>query len=302
MENKELERLAKRLSLIELENEVEEYVLTSEEELTAINNAINAKKQYVSWKMKGLGYVEAQIVQKILEIDWDKEIDKRDILLKSNSNKLQDLWHKEQRIKEKERKQREYKELLEKCTAKYMFNLMKWTSRNVFEKDLIINEDNTPLIKALCFFLSNDERFESECGFSFRKGLIIRGISGIGKTHLVQCVSKNELNPIFILSMIDVAEKIKLEGEIEINLGSNKILYLDDVGTEEATINHYGTKINFFKNFVESYYLKNKIFNKLIISTNINFSEMEERYGFRVRSRMKDMFNVIDISGKDMRG
>ena len=50
------------------------------------------------------------------------------------------------------------------------------------------------------------------------------------------------------------------------------------------------------------YYLKNKPFNKLIISTNNNFDEIESKYGFRVRSRIKDMFNIIDVRGKDMRG
>jgi len=79
-------------------------------------------------------------------------------------------------------------------------------------------------------------------------------------------------------------------------------LYLDDVGTEEPIVNHYGTKINWFKNFIEMYYLKNKPFNKLIISTNNSFDEIESKYGFRVRSRIKDMFNIIDVQGKDMRG
>jgi len=77
---------------------------------------------------------------------------------------------------------------------------------------------------------------------------------------------------------------------------------LDDVGTEEHTVNHYGTKISFFKNFIEKYYLQNKTYEKLVVSTNNSFNEMEEKYGFRVRSRIKDMFNIIDVTGKDMRG
>jgi DNA replication protein DnaC len=99
-----------------------------------------------------------------------------------------------------------------------------------------------------------------------------------------------------------VVDEIKSTGEYQIKRGDNKILYLDDVGTEESTALHYGNKINFFKNFIETVYLKNKIFNQLIISTNCSFTEMEEKYGFRVRSRMKDMFNVVDIKCKDMRG
>jgi DNA replication protein DnaC len=179
---------------------------------------------------------------------------------------------------------------------------MKWTSRNVLGKEFILNEDNKRLITTLCYFFSADQRFETELNFSMKKGLLIRGISGLGKTHLVKCLENNELNPVLILSMIEISEEIKQEGEYQIKVGDKKIIYLDDVGTEEATINHYGTKINFFKNFIEGYYLRNSPFNRLIISTNNSAAEIEEKYGFRVRSRMRDMFNVIDIHGRDMRG
>ena len=48
--------------------------------------------------------------------------------------------------------------------------------------------------------------------------------------------------------------------------------------------------------------MKDLPFNKLIISTNNSFDELESKYGFRVRSRLKDMFNIIDVDGKDLRG
>lgn len=141
-------------------------------------------------------------------------------------------------------------------------------------------------------------------GFSFKKGLLIRGVSGLGKTFLVKCIEKNEIKPIKTVSMIEVSYELKQEGEYQIKQGNNRIIYLDDVGTEEATINHYGTKINWFKDFIETVYLRGveKGFGGLIISTNNSFAEIEEKYGFRVRSRCKDMFNIIDVTGEDMRG
>jgi DNA replication protein DnaC len=282
--------------------EPEEYILTKEEEEMAIQNAISHDKSYMIWKMKGLGYTDPQIIAKSSEIDWNKEIDRDAVLAATNSNKHQDLWHSQQRTEEKKRQKKELQELRERCTAKYMLNLMRWTSRNELGKPLVIHNDNTPLIKTLCFFLSNDPRFETELNYSFQKGLLIRGVSGLGKTHLVKCLEQNELNPILLLSMLEIAEDVKEDGEYIVELRNNKMIYLDDVGTEEHIINHYGTKINWFKQFIEVYYLRNKIYNKLIISTNNNFSEIEEKYGFRVRSRMKDMFNVINVTGKDMRG
>jgi DNA replication protein DnaC len=194
------------------------------------------------------------------------------------------------------------RDLKERCDAMYMFKLMKWTSQNEYGTPLIMNDQNKHFMAALCYFLSEDPRFETELGYDLNKGLLIRGISGLGKTHLVKCLQDNELNPVLILSMVEITETIRDTGEFQINLGGRKVVYLDDVGTEEATVNHFGSKISFFKNFVELVYLKNKVFNKLMISTNNSFQQIEEKYGFRVRSRMKDMFNVIDVKGEDMRG
>lgn len=294
--------LAKRLNLTD--PEPEEYILSKEEEDERINNEIDSKKKYMSWKLEQLQFSKQEILKKISEVDWQKEIDREEILQQSNSIKHQNIWHEEQRRKEKEADENKKKELIERCDATYMFKLMKWSSQNNFGRKLIVNENTTYLIKVLCYFLSNDIRFEKELGFSFSKGLLIRGISGLGKTHLVRCLENNELNPVLVLSMIEITDEIKDQGQYELKLENKKVVYLDDVGTEEATVNHYGTKISFFKNFIELVYLKNKEkgFNKLMISTNNSFAEIEAKYGFRVRSRMKDMFNTIDVKGEDLRG
>jgi DNA replication protein DnaC len=302
--SKPLEKLEELLNLTSLDNEQEPYLLTKDEEDYAIANALLKAKEYATWKMKGLAFNDQQIMQKISEIEWDKEINREAILARCNSNKNYEIWQSCQREKERQEMAKKALELKELWTAKNFYSLMKWTSEKVYGKPLIVNESNRKLISAICFFISGDERFKTELGFDQKKGLLIRGISGLGKTHLIRCVEKNELNPIKIISMIEVADEIKAEGEYQINQGDNKIIYLDDVGTEEATINYFGTKINFFKNFIETVYLRNveKGFGKLIISTNNSFSEIEEKYGFRVRSRIKDMFNIIDLQGTDMRG
>lgn len=298
----QLTRLAERLQLTNSENEQDQYILTAEEEKIAIQNEIQQKKNYAEWKMKGLKLPQAEIDVRLKETNWEEKINRQEVLQRVNSNKIQDLWHQEQREKEKEMEKKVQQELVEQWTAKNMYRLMQWTSRNTFGKDLIVNEANKPFITALCFFVSRDPRFETELGYSLKKGLLVRGASGLGKTHLVRCLERNELNPILVLSMIEIADQVKAEGEYQIHRGNTKLLYLDDVGTEEATVNHYGTKINFFKNFIEMYYLRNLPANQLLFSTNNSFSEIEEKYGFRVRSRLKDMFNVIDVAGKDMRG
>lgn len=284
------------------EPEPEPYILTEEEEILAIENERMAIKQHLTWKTKGLGYTDAQILAKIDEVDIDARIDRASILRLANANKHYGLWQQQQRKLEKQAEIDKQDKVKELWTAKNMYGLMRWTSENEFGKRLIVNQDNKPFITALCYFVSRDPRFETELGYSLNKGLIIRGVSGLGKTHLVQCLRKNELNPILVLSMLEITGDVKADGEYNIDLKGNKLIYLDDVGTEEPVVNHFGTKISFFKTFIESQYLKTKAFNNLIFSTNNSFSEIEEKYGFRVRSRLKEMMNIIDVKGSDMRG
>jgi len=297
-----LQKLAEQLNLTSPDDAPEPYILTKDEEDRLLANLIiDAKKQAV-WKMNELGMLDNQIETKLAEIDWEKDINKEEVFHRANMVKNHELWQKEQRIKEKEAEKKKQKELAEQWTAKRMYQQMAWTSQNEFGKKLIVNSDNKHLITALCYFVSRDEKFETELGYSLNKGLLIRGVSGLGKTYLVRCISENVLNPILVLSMIEISDEIQANGEYHIKGEGKKIIYMDDVGTEQPTINHYGTKITWFKNFIETIYLKNKCFNHLIVSTNNNFSELEDKYGFRVRSRIKDMFNIIDVSGKDMRG
>lgn len=300
MASRPLHQLAKKLNLTDPEQEP--YILSKDDEKRWISNAIEEKKKHYAWKLAQAGVSEQQILKKIALQKWEQKINVKEILAYANSCKNQELWHHEQREKEKTLAAKRQSELKERCNAKHMFKLMKWTSDKEYKKPLIVNEYNKHFITTLCYFLSEDERFETELGYDRKKGLLIRGISGVGKTHLVRCLQDNELNPVLVLSMLEITDEIKEKGEYRIEMAGRKIIYLDDVGTEEPTVNYYGTKISFFKNFIELVYLKNKVFNKLMISTNNSFAQMEEKYGFRVRSREKEMFNIIDVNGCDMRG
>jgi hypothetical protein len=300
MENLQLQLLAKKLNLTDHSEQPEEMILTAHEEEAAILHEIAQAKKHKVWKLAQMGASEEQILAKLSSIDWMNEIDKVEVLKNTNSNKHYAIWQQEQRKKERQEETDKYFELQKRCNAKYFYNLMSWTSENTYGKKLILHTDNTPLIRAICFFFSKDERFETELKFDLNKGLLIRGVSGLGKTYLFRCIEKNEILPLDIVSMIDISENVKEEGTYDLQY--KNMLYLDDVGTEEPIVNHYGTKINWFKNFIEMYYLKNKPFNRLVISTNNSFDEIEGKYGFRVRSRVKDMFNIIDVQGKDMRG
>jgi hypothetical protein len=287
--------------LISHNEETEEYILTDKEVDDVVSYTLNNAKKFYRTKHLAMGESGIDIDIKIGEINWHSEANIDAALKTANSNKHYEIWLKNKKEQEHLAELVRLKELKERHTAKFFYNVMAWTSKHIYGKNLILNEHNKHLITTICFFLSNDERFETELGYSFDKGLLVRGISGLGKTFLFNCVKDNELSPITIYSMIELTETVRAEGYLELPLTTG-ITYLDDVGTEEHNVNHYGTKINFFKNFIEKYYLNNAVYNRLIISTNNSFTELETKYGFRVRSRVKDMFNIINVTGTDMRG
>lgn len=296
MLNQELNKLAATLCLTETQKP-EPYILTPEEEAKAIGNAIEREQKFMAWKMRRILKTEDEIWHKISLIDWNERIDRQKVLAQANAIKNQISWERSQREADKAREINRLKELSEYWTYGRVYKLMKYNSLHVFGKELDETDDNLPTIKALCFFIARDDRFATELKFDRLKGLLIRGPSDTGKTHLVRCVENNGLNPIHAITMLDVTKKVTEEGEYEINSQGKKIIYIDDVGTEEASVKHYGTTILWFKNYIETVYHRTKCYNHLIITTNLNFQELGDQYGFRVASRMREMFNVIDLKG-----
>lgn len=280
----------------------DEYVLTLEEEAAALEHARQRVEDHYRWHMNDQGQNKSTIDAAIAAIDWsaDPNIDREETLRRANSNKLQQLWHQQRREEEKRESIQKREELVKTWTAKQLYRFMAWNSEVNYGRELIVNDNTLPLIKTLCYLLSADPRFESELGFSFKKGLMIRGTSGLGKTHLLRCVAENELHPVKMYNMLEIADVVKSEGECLI--GTDKMMYLDDVGTEACPVKYYGTEINWFKDFLEMYYSSGKPYAKLLLSTNLSAADIEAKYGYRVRSRMREMFNVIDIEGEDLRG
>jgi len=304
---KSLQVLEKQLISTENLAELEPYILTKDEENRAISGAIKGEISHLRWKLR-YNPEKEKIVENWASNEAAEALIDRDRVLKfANTIKLQDLWHKSQRQKEREEAKKKAELLAAEWDSMRMYKLMCENSRLLYAKKLVVNQYNSQLITALCYFLGVNPLFESpgkiirDRTFSFNKGLLIRGTTGLGKTHLVRCLENNPRFPILSLSMLEITEEIMANGEFEFNLGDKRIIYLDDVGSEEPVVKYYGTVIMFFKKFIEMTYLKRTCYNHLIITTNLNFKQMEERYGFRVVSRMREMFNVIDVTGSDMR-
>ena len=81
------------------------------------------------------------------------------------------------------------------------------------------------------------------------------------------------------------------------NLGYDGI-FIDDIGTEPASIKSWGNEISPVTELLYSRYDR-QLFT--IITSNLNDKELEERYGLRIADRMAEMFERLHYSNRSYR-
>jgi len=80
-------------------------------------------------------------------------------------------------------------------------------------------------------------------------------------------------------------------------------VYIDDLGAEPQR-NEYGVFVDVVGDFIAKWYeyLTYKPSpRRMFITTNLNAEEIDERYGGRVLSRLKDIVIPLKLKGKDKR-
>ncbi len=211
--------------------------------------------------------------------------------------------------------------------------LRPWTAAETYEVAVIelkkritgfvIDKDNENVLRQLSYYFSGDERFETG-GMSLKKGLILSGSVGTGKTEIMRAFSKNKRQCFYLESANNMERLIKNKGAeywqtytgfapvssmnanyfFQQNIG----WCFDDVGTEEVVVD-YGNRLDFIAKLIEErYFRKDKIpFSSLHLTTNLDPTGLIARYGAenaqmdRFRSRIREMFNVIYLVGNDRR-
>ncbi|MBN2743954.1 MAG: ATPase [Marinilabiliaceae bacterium] len=177
----------------------------------------------------------------------------------------------------------------------------------------VIPDDHEIIYQMLTWFL-NDANAAKDCNISLRKGILLSGPVGCGKTTLMHLFRvMHPPNEQFIVKACrDVSYEFNQDGFAVINRygrgsfdrnGKPKTYCFDDLGTENA-IKFFGNECNVMAEILLSRY-DLFVTRKMIthMTTNLNSSEIEELYGLRVRSRLREMFNIIRFpqSAKDKR-
>ena len=189
----------------------------------------------------------------------------------------------------------------------YDFNkcveFIEYQGKKKFGQAFKIHQSDLNVIHKLLVYAIKDEKSAAALNIDLSKGILLSGKNGCGKTSIMHL-----LKP-FMPSKFDYKIKTCREVSFEfIKKGSealetytqktqnqNRLLgyCFDDFGAEQQ-IKHFGNDCNVMAEILISRY-EQFIENKTVthLTTNLSATEIEKLYGNRVRSRMRQMFNVI---------
>jgi len=185
--------------------------------------------------------------------------------------------------------------------------MLKQNNTNKFEPSTV-----KPILNQLYYYTIQDaERFNG----SFDKGIYLEGNIGVGKT-LIMTAYCNLLVRLKVKAKIYIQhsksiirditqhpELIDETGNIFIKekpvLGyAGRIMMIDDLGKEPALVNNYGTQTAPMEEIIVARYNNRTL---TFATGNIKFDEFEMVYTKSVHERMKELFNVMVLTGKSKR-
>ncbi|MCF6132756.1 ATPase [Flavobacterium wongokense] len=166
----------------------------------------------------------------------------------------------------------------------------------------IIENDYSVIYRLIAYFLK-DQETAYRYNLDLDKGIILSGPVGCGKTsllnimkHLTPAGHKFSVKPCRDISfefIKDGYEVIHRYANGKLYISEPKIYCFDDLGVEN-NLKYYGNECNVMAEVLLSRY--DIFIAKRIpthITTNLSASEIEQHYGVRVRSRLRQMMNLI---------
>lgn len=173
--------------------------------------------------------------------------------------------------------------------------------------------------ETLMLYFMGDTEFEKRGEYySLKKGIMLVGPVGCGKTTLMKAFSVNPHQSYSIVPCRTISNLYTKSGPLGIakyyDFSTNKMpqMYFgqeklgwcpDDIGTEKAA-QHYGSELETIQDIYSDWYdTKGSGFYGMHGTSNLDGSGIEQRYDDRLRSRFRAMFNWItfDKSEKDKR-
>lgn len=160
----------------------------------------------------------------------------------------------------------------------------------------LYDSDREIIYKLIVYAIGDEEGCKKQ-GLDLKKGILLNGPIGCGKTSLMTLMRTLHDPPTqyAIKSTRDIATEFNREGYITINKygKAHKIYCFDDLGIE-TNMKYFGSECNTIAEVLLHRY-DLLVYDGIIThaTTNLNADELEKLYGNRVRSRLRSMFNLI---------
>lgn len=195
-------------------------------------------------------------------------------------------------------------------TAEQLANIVGQRFVERSKKPYIIDEHNEEIFNLLCYYFSGDQRFEESGEYSLKKGILLFGDVGVGKTELMRLFCQNHYASFGVFSCREIIDEYIENGSCEnverfykarkaTSGDPYKHEFLgccfDDLGTETIPAQHYGSKKNLMAEVIMNRYDNNVPFNLTHITTNLDVLTINTTYGTRCIDRMAQMFNQINF-------
>ncbi len=166
-----------------------------------------------------------------------------------------------------------------------------------------IQENDYPIVYKLIAYFLRDEPTCFQYNINLNKGILLSGPIGCGKTslmNLMKYLAKTE-HKFSVKPCRDISFEFIQDGYEIIHRYSKGKLYqaeprnycFDDLGTEN-NLKYFGNECNVMAEILLSRYdlfISKKL--QTHITTNLSASEIEKNYGNRVRSRLRELCNLI---------
>ncbi len=166
----------------------------------------------------------------------------------------------------------------------------------LFGKRFKIYHADREIIYKLCLYFIRDRIRCDQLGIDVDKGLLLSGPVGCGKTSLMKLLKfmVPHHRPYAVIPCRNIVFAYNHVGHKVIgDYGDSQFYCFDDLGVEPNGF-HFGKECNVMGEILLSRY---ELFidqkRRTHATTNLNAAELEGRYGNRVRSRMRELFNLL---------